>query len=213
MTQRTRVLISSGLLLSALVALQARSAGEPATMRKSFSAFPQAVDGWRGQEDAPFSSEIVNELKVTDYLMRRYVDGQGHSAWLYVGYWQSQRKGSDIHSPKNCLPGGGWEPIEATRLTIPLPAPASPITVNHYLIQKDKQMQVVIYWFQAQGRVVPGELDAKVQMIRNAILTNRTDGALVRISTSVSGSAPETTGRLVRYVQAMYPILTEYLPN
>ena len=145
--------------------------------------------------------------------MRRYVDPAGHSTWLYMGYWQSQRTGADIHSPKNCLPGGGWEPIEATRLRVPLGGSAAPITVNRYLIQKDRQLQVVIYWFEAQGTVVAGELDAKIQMVRSAILKNRTDGALVRLSSPVSGTVQDTTDRMVQYIQTLYPILREYLPG
>lgn len=213
MSQPVRALISCVLLVGAFFALHLRSGAEPVPVRKSFDSFPHVLGGWRGQEDSALPPQILDMLKATDYLMRRYVDSGGHNTWLYVAYWQAQRKGSDIHSPKNCLPGGGWEPVEASRLTIALPAPYGPITVNQYLIQKDNQMQVVIYWFQAQGTVVAGELDAKIQMIRSAIMTNRTDGVLVRVSTPVAGSVPETTERLVHYVQTLYPTLSEYLPN
>jgi EpsI family protein len=152
-------------------------------------------------------------LKMSDYLMRRYVDEAGNSTWLYIAYWQSRRKGADVHSPKNCLPGGGWEPVEASRITIPVAGASAPITVNRYLIQKDNQMQVVMYWFQAQGKVMAGEVDAKIQMIRSAVLTRRTDGALVRVSSPVSGTVQDTTDRLTLYVQALYPALAGYLPN
>ena len=74
-------------------------------------------------------------------------------------------------------------------------------------------MQVVMYWFQAQGTVVAGELDAKIEMVRSAILKNRTDGAVVRISAPVQGTVQETTEALVRYVQSLYPVLREYLPE
>jgi EpsI family protein len=145
--------------------------------------------------------------------MRRYVGPAGEVSWLYVGYWQSRRQGADIHSPKNCLPGGGWEPVEATRLAIPVEGAAQPITVNRYLIQKDREMQLVIYWFQAQGKVVAGELEAKLDLMRSAMFRNRTDGGLVRISGPVVGSVQETTDRMVRYVQVLYPVLREYLPD
>jgi EpsI family protein len=130
-----------------------------------------------------------------------------------MGYWQSQRRGSDIHSPKNCLPAGGWEPVEATRIDIPVDGAAAPISVNRYLIQKDRQLQVVIYWFEAQGTVVAGELDAKIRMVRSAIVKNRTDGALVRLSSPVSGTVQETTDRMVQYIRLLYPVLREYLPG
>jgi len=146
--------------------------------------------------------------------MRRDTDPSGRSLWLYIGYWASQRKGAQIHSPRNCLPGGGWEPVEASFLTIALPAPHdAAITVNRSLIQKDRDMQLVLYWYQSQGKAVARETTAKVEMVRNAMLRNRTDGALVRVTSPIYGSAAETTARLVQYVQALYPRLGEHLPE
>jgi EpsI family protein len=182
-------------------------------MRKSFSTFPAAVGTWKGQEETVLEPDILSMLKMSDYLLRRYVGRDGRSVWLYIGFWQSQRKGGDIHSPRNCLPGGGWEPVEASQMTIQIPGLAAPISVNRYLIQKDNQMQVTLYWFQTQGKVVSGELSAKIELVRNALLKNRTDGALVRLSSPVQDGVDQTTARLVAYVQALYPVLHEYLPD
>ena len=86
------------------------------------------------------------------------------------------------------LPGGGWEPIEASRISIRIPGRDRPITVNRYLIQRGNQMQITVYWFQSQGKVVAGEVSAKIELVRNALLKNRTDGALVRLSSPVHRS-------------------------
>ena len=182
-------------------------------MRKMFDTFPTAVGDWQGRQATSLEVEILNILKVNDYLMRRYVDREGRSLWLYIGYWATQRKGAQIHSPRNCLPGGGWEPVEASFITIPLPLPYAPITVNRYLIQKERDLQVVLYWYQSQGKVVAAELTAKIAMVRNAIARNRTDGALVRVSAPVKDGVAATTESLVVYVQALYPKLVEYLPE
>jgi EpsI family protein len=211
--QPVRLLVSLTLLLSAFLFLQFRSVGEGVQLRKSFDTFPVTLGKWNGRDDTVFEPELVRILKMSDYLMRRYVDGTGHSIWLYTAYWQSQRRGSDIHSPKNCLPAGGWEPVEASRVTIAVAGAGGPITVNRYLIQKDRQMQVVMYWFQAQGTVVAGELDAKIEMVRSAVLRNRTDGAVVRVSSPVYGTVQETTAELVQYIQLLYPVLGEFLPE
>jgi EpsI family protein len=212
MSRWSRLGVSVALLLVAFFALHFRSASEGVPLRRSFDSFPESIGGWRGRDDTVLDADTVGMLRMSDYLLRRYVDSNGRSAWLYVAYWQSQRRGADIHSPKNCLPAGGWEPVETRRLTIPVSG-ATPITVNHFLIQKDRQMQVVIYWFQAQGVAVAGELDAKIEMVRSAILKNRTDGALVRISAPVQGTAEETTDGLVRYIQSLQPVLRDYLPE
>ena len=213
MTLTTRAVIAAALLLGALAVLQFRSTGEAVPIRKSFDTFPSRIATWQERQSNNLDLEVVNLLKVNDYVMRRYSNPDGRTLWLYIGYWSSQRKGAQIHSPRNCLPGGGWEPIEASRLVVPLPGGHAPIEVNRYLIQKDRDQQVVLYWYQSQGKAVAGELDAKIQMVRSAITRNRTDGALVRVSAPVRGGVAETTDGLVRYVQALYPLLAEYLPE
>ena len=99
------------------------------------------------------------------------------------------------------------------RVTIPLPPPLAPISVNRFLIQKDRDQQVVLYWYQSQGKAIAGELAARLEMIKNSMVRHRTDGALVRISSPVYGNVQQTSDRLVRYIQAMYPLLGEYLPD
>jgi EpsI family protein len=168
---------------------------------------------WRGTQATVLEVEILNVLKVIDYVMRRYTDPAGRNLWLYVGYWASQPRGAQSHSPKNCLPGGGWEPLEASQLTIRLPGASPAITVNRYLIQKDRAMQVVLYWYQQQGAAIAGEVPARIAMVRSALVRHRTDGALVRVSMPVSGNVDETMTQLVQYVQTLYPVLGQYLPS
>lgn len=213
MSAPVRVLVSLGLLVGALLVFRFRSTGEAVPVRKTFDSFPMVVGEWRGTQATVLEVEILNVLKVSDYVMRRYTDPDGRSLWLYVGYWATQRKGAQVHSPRNCLPGGGWEPLEASRFTIRLPAADTSITVNRYLIQKERAMQVVLYWYQQQGQAIAGEVPARIEMVRSAVMRNRTDGALVRVSMPVSGSVEETTTQLVQYVQSLYPVLGQYLPS
>ena len=214
MSQTARVMTSCALLLGTFLFLQLRSAGDPVPIRQPLDAFPTVLGAWQAGEGTILEPAIVNFLQVTDYMMRRYVDGAGRSIWLYVGYWASQHRGAaEIHSPKNCLPAGGWEPVEASRLTIALPPPSAPISVNRYLVQKDQAMQVVLYWYQSRGRATASEVAAKIELVRNAVAHHRTDGALVRVSSPVSGGVQETTDRLVTFVQTLHPRLSDYLPD
>jgi EpsI family protein len=205
--------LSLSLLVGALLVLQLRSSGEAVPIRKNLDSFPTTVGGWQAREGVLLELDTLNVLKAKDYLMRRDQDPSGKSLALFIAYWDSQRKGAQPHSPRNCLPGGGWEPLEASRVTIPLPPPMAPITVNRFLIQKDRDQQVVFYWYQSQGKAIAGEMAARVEMIKTSILRHRTDGALVRVSSPVYGSVQDTSDRLIKYIQAMYPILGEYLPD
>lgn len=213
MKQTVRVGLSLSLLIGALLVLHLRSSGEAVPIRKSLDSFPSAVGDWQAREGVLLEQDILNVLKAKEYLLRRDQDPSGRSVWLFIAYWDTLRKGATPHSPRNCLPGDGWEPLEASMVTIPLPQLLTSITVNRYLIQKDRDQQVVLYWYQSQGRAIAGELAARVQLVRNSIARHRTDGALVRISSPVYGGVQETSDRLVRYVQAMYPALGDYLPD
>ena len=85
--------------------------------------------------------------------------------------------------------------------------------MNRYVIQKDRDQQVVLYWYHSQGQAIAGEVPARIAMVKSAIFRNRTDGAIVRVTSPVHGSVRETSARLVAYIQALYPILGSYLPD
>jgi EpsI family protein len=213
MKQPLRIGLSLSLLIGALLVSQLRSPGEAVPIRKSLDSFPTVVGNWQAREGVLLELDTLSVLKPNDYLMRRDQDPSGKSLWLFIAYWDSQRKGAQPHSPRNCLPGGGWEPLEASRMMIRLPQPLPPISVNRYLIQKDRDQQLVFYWYQSQGQAIAGELAARLEMMKRSIVRHRTDGALVRVSSPVYASVQETSDRLIGYIQALYPILGDYLPD
>jgi len=208
-----RLFLSISLLAFLLTVPQLLPRGEAVPMRKSFDRFPHRVGNWETREGSVLDQGALDILKPHDYMMRRDQDGAGQNVWLFVAYWDTQRKGAQPHSPRNCLPGAGWEPLEASRLTIPLPVPFGAITANRYVIQKDRNQQLVFYWYHSQGKAIAGEMAARFAMVRSSILRRRTDGALVRVSSPVRDSVSETSERLTQYIQALYPILGEFLPE
>lgn len=172
-----------------------------------------AIGDWKCREGEIMEDKVLGILKLSDYVMRRYTDPAGRQLWLYIGYWETQRKGAQIHSPKNCLPGGGWEPLEAGVAHIPIESLPSPIPVNTYLLQKGRDQQLVLYWYQSRGVAHAGEMGARIQMVRNSVLHNRSDGAIIRVSSPVYGNVEDTTHLLTRYVQALHPLLDQFLPE
>jgi EpsI family protein len=110
--------LSCSLLFAVFLFLQLRSYGEAVPIHKPLAQFPQTVGEWQGRADATLEPDVLSILKLNEYVMRNYNDAAGHNIWLYVGFWETQRKGAQIHSPKHCLPGGGWEPLEASLVPI-----------------------------------------------------------------------------------------------
>ncbi len=207
----SRFFITVGVLLGGFVLLRGVSHGELTPLRTPLQQLPAALANWQGQ-DQPLEPRIVEALGVNDYLNRIYTDRSGHSVGLYVGYYQSQRTGQTIHSPKNCLPGAGWEPVRSGRLSIPM-ATTPPIEVNEYLVEKDADRYLVLYWYQAHGRVVASEYSGKVWLVLDAIARNRTDGALIRLFTPTRGGEDRARARAVQFVQALYPQLSKFIPD
>lgn len=213
MSNWLRVVLSVSLLVGTWLFLQFRSYGESVPLSKPLSEFPATIGDWEGQGAIVFEDDILTMLKLKDYLMRQYVHPSGRSLSLYIGYWDTQRRGGQMHSPKHCLPGNGWEPVEAKIVSIPVGSFPTAIAVNSYLLQKDHYQQLVLYWYQSRGQVVAGEFEVKLQLLRHALFHNRTDGALVRIISPVRGSVQETFDQEVSYIQAMYPLLSAFLPD
>ena len=54
---------------------------------------------------------MLDVLRADDTLNRIY-RLRAASSYLFIAYFKTQRYGQSPHSPKNCLPGSGWEPVE-----------------------------------------------------------------------------------------------------
>lgn len=210
-TGKTRLWISAGILLGASVLLNTVSHGEAIVTREPLHELPYTLGTWQGEEH-PLQPETLRVVAVTDYANRLYGSYGGAPIQLYVGYYSSQRTGDAIHSPKNCLPGAGWEPIHAGYATIPV-SEGRRIVVNEYVVQQDRNKQLVFYWYQGRGRVIASEYWGKFWMVADAISRNRTDSALIRLSTSMNDGETEARSRLVSFTQLLFPHLDELIPN
>ena len=208
---RCRALFATALMAGALLLLDGISHGERHNPRRQLKELPLSLGNWTGQ-DSPIEPRIIKALGVDDYVSRVYTDRGRHNLGVYVGYFDSQRTGDIIHSPKNCLPGAGWEPVRSGLLTIEVPGEQR-IAVNEYIIEKGLDRQLVLYWYQGRGRVVASEYWGKIWLVEDAITRNRTDGALVRIVTSAADGEEQARIREVELVRSLYPHLAEFIPN
>jgi EpsI family protein len=208
--QSVRLWIAAIILLAASASLRGLSRGEQTLAREPLQNLPHQFASWSG-EDRPLQPQIVEAVNVTDYTNRLYRGASADPVLLYIGYYGSQRTGTTIHSPKNCLPGAGWEPIGA-RYT-PIVVDGRSIAINEYIVQRDQDRQMVFYWYQGRGRVISSEYWGKFWMVADAISRNRTDGALVRVMTPVTGSEQEARERLLVFTQALVPHLDRFIPN
>lgn len=206
-----RLWITAGLLLGAHVLLNTVRQGETTVPHQPLNQLSYSLANWTGEE-RPLQDRLVQLVSVSDYTNRVYIDRADAPVQLYIGYYASQRAGDTIHSPKNCLPGAGWDPIHSEYLAISV-GKGRQVVVNEYVIQQDLNKQMVFYWYQSRGRVIASEYWDKLWMVADALSRNRTDGALVRLVTPVTDGEANARARLVKFTQLLFPHLENLIPN
>ena len=215
MNSSARFLVAAALLAVTAIFLHARSRNEVLPMRQPLKAFPQQLGEWSGT-DVAISQDVLDVLGQGDFLLRVYQDDSGRNpdVDLFLAYFSSQRAGDTIHSPKNCLPGAGWSPIEASRISISSPGRA-PFLANRYIIAKGAERQLVLYWYWAHDRAVASEYWAKFYLVADSIRMNRSDGSLVRVTTPLrSGESSDAAlDRLLAFAGKVVPVLNSFVPR
>jgi len=210
-----RFVLAAVLLGSTALFLQAHTQSEVIPSGPALHSFPQSLGTWNGT-DLPMDKDILEVLGPGDFLLRLYHDQENRQPPidLLIAYFPSQRGGDTIHSPQHCLPGAGWTPVENRRIWLTTTGHA-PFRVNRYLIQNGDDRRVVLYWYWAHDRGVASEYWAKFFLVADSIRMNRTDGALVRMTTpmDVGETADSAVQRLLPFANSVMPLLESYIPR
>ena len=203
-------------IVAAATSLAVPARSEPVLARTSLLAFPTHVGDWVGQQSA-LESVYVDALRMDDYLLANYRDHDGGPPLnFYVAYYDSQRSSRRVHSPINCIPGGGWQIVQLETRQLPLAgSPGVTLHVNRLVIELGAQKQLVYYWFRERGRTLTDENTVKWYLFWDSLTRNRTDGALVRIIAPLPPGVPETVveSKVQRFAALVEPQLGRYIPD
>ena len=187
--------------------------GEAEVVRKPLAELPQKLGDWRQKgNEIRFGEQVESVLRVSDYTMREYLLPSGRLANIYVGYYASQRTGATYHSPQNCLPGAGWVMKEPQLIEIKTPGGKS-FKANRYRLENGIYNEIMIYWYQGRGRTEASEYQDKINTILDSVLRRRSDGAMVRVMTSVGNNEAESTQAAVALSAELADKLAEYVPE
>ena len=208
---RTRLHLTIGGLAAATMLLFLLD--RPATVppRHPLRDLPLTLGDWQGT-DLPITQRILNIAGVSDYISRKYEDSRGRESFVYIGYYTSQHAGEQIHSPRNCLPGAGWEILAKRRVAIDTPRQGR-ISVNDFLVSNGLEQELILYWYQTRGRAIPSEYQAKFWMLADALTRHRTDGALVRIAIPMQRSEADARSSGVFLIRELNRNLQEFVPD
>jgi EpsI family protein len=150
----------------------------PESLNASLDSIPAEIAGWSMVQQENLDPHVLQVLLPTSYLSRTY-HKNGLSANLFAAYYAQQRAGESMHSPKNCLPGSGWEIWRYDSASVPVNG--RQVTINKYSIQNSGQRSLVFYWYQSRQRIVASEYLGKILLIRDALFDGSTAGSIVRI--------------------------------
>lgn len=201
-------------MLFTLIFLRYINHSEEIQTNKPFSTFPKEIGEWDGTEGR-FDQDVYDALGVDDSFLGHYRTSDNRYVQLYIGFYQSQREGELIHSPKNCMPGGGWNITDTSIVALDIPGNVpSKIDVIRLDLSNGREKQVVLYWYQSRGRFVASEYWEKIYLVIDSITKRRTDGSFVRLIAPVINNDEEKVLKdLKDFASQLIPVLQEYLPN
>ena len=183
--------------------------------RSLFSGYPDDLGEWKGK-DSTMEQKYLKLLKLDDYLMTDYRNDIGDSVNFYVAYYASQKAGESAHSPRSCIPGDGWlisdlrtQKLEGAKTK------GGDFNVNRLLISRGEDKQIVYYWFQQRGRNITNEYAVKWYLLWDSIVLNRSDGSLIRLTTSLKPGEDIANAdrRLTEFAKVIQPSLSKYIPE
>jgi exosortase D (VPLPA-CTERM-specific) len=183
--------------------------------RAAFAEFPLQFGAWRGNRES-LEAVYNDTLQLDDYLLADFLNGSGQTINLYISWYDSQRKGEAVHSPRSCMPGGGWQMRGFGQADLPqVTVNGHPLRVNRTLIEQGNQRQLVYYWFQQRGRIITNEIVVKWYIFWDALTRHRTDGAMVRLVTPLPPGSTEANAdrRLTEFAGLIAGELPRFVPN
>jgi len=180
--------------------------------RPGLAALPLVYDGWRGSVGS-VDLATTRQLDAADHLLADFQNESGELVNLWIAYYDEQIRDTAIHSPKECLPGGGWEYADLTTIPVPLPDAAVDFKINRAVITKDGKEMLMYYWLDMRGRKLTNELVMKVVNLYDSIVYRRSDGALIRLITAVGAgeSMADAESRMQNLLARLYPHLEPHV--
>lgn len=208
-----RVLLVLFLLGSTFVLLQGVSGTLRTPIKQTLGKFPTMLADWKALSSRESTEAVVKMLGVDDYIEYNYADSTGRAVNFYTAFYESVGTGGGYHSPKNCIPGGGWG-IDAVKTVEIQPKGRGSVTVSEMIIRNRNEYQVVFYWYQNRGRIIYSEYWEKIYLVLDAILMKRRDGAFVRlIAPAPGGDIQQAEKTLQQFAGLAISELDNFLPG
>jgi EpsI family protein len=209
-----RVLLVLLLLGGTLFSLQGVTGTTRIPIKRSLTSFPAALGEWQATSSRESLPAVVEMLGVDDYVEYNYTAPHLPPVNFYAAFYESVGTGGGYHSPKNCLPGGGWEIDSAQTAEIVPKGARAPVKLTAMIIRNRNEYQVVVYWYQNRGRIIASEYWEKIYQVVDAVVMGRRDGAFIRLlAPVVNNDIRKTEQVLYQFAGLAIAELDNFLPG
>jgi EpsI family protein len=174
------------ILAAGLFAAQLRAGRPHGGELPALAALSIDLPGWQAIE-ARSGAGVVEALAADATLHRCFRRPDGADVCLFIAYFAQQQVNAQIHSPRHCLPGGGWHIAARRELELRAGEHRQPAMLMR--IERDVAVQDVYYWFATQSGTVTDEYALKWNLVRNALAGRATNAAFVRFNAVAADSA------------------------
>ncbi len=210
----TRTIIVLACFLVAFFLLQNVTGTQRTSILQPLSSFPEKIDRWHMKNARLSSDAVISMLGVDDYFDYSYRTSDGKQVNMYVAYYESVGTGGGYHSPKNCLPGGGWGISHVEKVVISPATKNKPVEITKMIIKNRSEYQVVYYWYQNRGRIIHSEYWEKIYLVLDAIFKGRRDGSFVRLMVYAGeDNIDQAEESLNEFAALIIPELEKFIPG
>ncbi len=215
MIPKKNIIIVLLLLLGTWYVLQNKNPITPVPISQGLTSFPTNIGQWKLVHSSESSESIIEMLGVDDELQYTYQNPGGKIITLYIGYYGAVGVTGGYHSPRNCIPGGGWGIDSIAPLTLDAGIEGNNTSVvSQMMIRNGNQYQIVLYWYQNRGRIIASEYWEKIYLVLDALRMGRRDGTFVRIMSIVQGNDFATaSAEATEFSEQVMNYLELYLPG
>lgn len=161
----------------------------------------------------PIDPTVAEVLGTDDSIVLDLQSPAGENFNLYFAYLDAQRDGRSWHSPRQCIPGGGWK--IARHEVVRAQGANGDFPLNRMIIENGDHRQLVYYWYDQRGRKIANEFVMKFWLIIDAVMKKRSDGAMVRLITPIDSamSAEDADAKLQGMIDRVETFLPAYVPE